>query len=257
MDVALPHRNHAGMETGLLVSIGVVFFAAGVVKGVSGMGLPTFSMALLGMVMSPVAAAALMVLPSLATNFSQCAGPYGAQLARRLWPMWLGLVLATVFAPLPDLSASSPVARITLGVVLMAYGLWGWIKPELPEFGRHTLTVGCLAGALSGLLTAATGVFVMPLVPYLQSLRLAKEQLIQALGLSFTVATLALTIRLGHTGVGAASVDVGALVIAMLTAMLGLSVGTRLRHRLQPGVFQRALYGVFLLLGLAMIGRSV
>lgn len=257
MDAALAQRNHAGMETGLLVIIGVVFFAAGVVKGVSGMGLPTFSMALLGMVMSPIAAAALMVLPSLATNFSQCAGRYGATLARRLWPLWLGLVLATVCAPLPDLGAPSPVARITLGVVLIAYGLWGLIKPELPEFGKYTVTSGCLAGALSGLLTAATGVFVMPMVPYLQSLRLAREELIQALGLSFTVATLALTIRLGHMGVAAASLDIAAVVIAVLTAFLGLAAGTRLRHRLQPQMFQRALYGVFLLLGLAMIGRSV
>ena len=257
MDTALLHRNHAGMETGLLVIVGTVFFAAGVVKGVSGMGLPTFSMALLGMVMSPIAAAALMVLPSLATNFSQCSGPYAPKLARRLWPLWSGLVLATVFAPLPDLSASSPVARFTLGIVLTLYGLWGWVKPELPEFGRHTLGIGCVAGALSGLLTAATGVFVMPLVPYLQSLRLAREELIQALGLSFTAATLALTIRLGHSGIAAASVDIGALLIAVLTAFLGLAVGTRLRHGLQPRVFQRALHGVFFLLGLAMIGRSV
>jgi uncharacterized protein len=257
MDTAFSHCNHAGMEIGLLVIVGTVFFAAGVVKGVSGMGLPTFSMALLGMVMSPIAAAALMVLPSLATNFSQCAGPHGRKLAQRLWPMWLGLALATVFASLPDLSASRSVARITLGVVLMAYGLWGLIKPALPDFGKHTLIVGCLAGAMSGLLTAATGVFVMPMVPYLQSLRLDREELIQALGLSFTVATLALTIRLGKMGVVAAAVDIAAVVIAVLTAFLGLAVGTRLRHCLQPRVFQRALYGVFLLLGLAMVGRSV
>lgn len=257
MDAPLAHCNDAGMETGLLVVVGVVFFTAGVVKGMSGMGLPTFSMALLGMVMSPIAAAALMVLPSLATNFSQCAGPYGRKLARRLWPMWLGLALATVFASLPDLSASTSVARITLGVVLMAYGLWGLIKPELPDFGKHTLIVGCLAGALTGLLTAATGVFVMPMVPYLQSLRLDREELIQALGLSFTVATLALTIRLGSMGVTAAEVDIGAVVIAVMTAFLGLAVGTRLRQRLQPRVFQRALHGVFFLLGLAMVGRSV
>lgn len=257
MDATLSHLNHAGMETSLLVIVGAVFFVAGAVKGVSGMGLPTLSMALLGMVMSPIAAAALMVLPSLATNFSQCAGPHGRRLARCLWPMWLGLTLAAAFAPLPDLGASGPVARILLGVVLTAYGSWGLIKPELPEFGTHPLAVGCLAGALSGLLTAATGVFVMPMVPYLQSLRLAREELIQALGLSFTVATLGLTIRLGNMGVAAAAVDIGAVAIAVLTAFLGLAVGTRLRNRLQPRVFQRALYGVFLLLGLAMVGRSV
>jgi len=43
---------------------------AGAVKGVSGMWLPTLSMALLGLFMPP--AAALIVLPSLLTNIAQC-----------------------------------------------------------------------------------------------------------------------------------------------------------------------------------------
>lgn len=74
---------------------------------------------------------------------------------------------------------------------------------------------------------------------------------------SFTVATLALMTRLGHAGFVAALMDVGALFISMLTAFLGLAVGTRLRHRLQPRVFQHTVFGVLLLLGLGMIVRSV
>lgn len=37
----------------------------------------------------------------------------------------------------------------------------------------------------------------MPLVPYMQSLRLQKDELVQALGLTFGVATIALAVRLG------------------------------------------------------------
>ena len=49
-----------------------------------------------------------------------------------------------------------------------------------------------MAGAATGVVTAATGVFVIPAVPYLQALDLGREDLVQALGLSFTVSTLAL-----------------------------------------------------------------
>ena len=56
----------------------LVFTAAGVVKGVVGLGLPTLAMALLALAMAPAQAAALLVLPSLVTNVWQM----------RPWPRW-------------------------------------------------------------------------------------------------------------------------------------------------------------------------
>ena len=245
------------MEMALGILIGFVFLAAGVVKGVSGMGLPTFSMALLGLFMPPAMAATLMVLPSLATNVTQCIGPHASALARRLWPMWLGLIAGTIFSPLQGLGASGEGARTLLGTVLIAYGLWGLMKPALPGLRGHAILAGGLAGALSGLLAASTGVFVMPLVPYLQTLRLEKEELIQALGLTFMIATVSLAIRLGHTGIAMSSVDIADLGIAIATAFLGLYIGTALRNRMQPVLFQRALYTVFALLGTVMVMKAV
>jgi uncharacterized membrane protein YfcA len=251
-----PH--HAGMDLHLFWLIGTVFVAAGAVKGVSGMGLPTFSIALLGLVMPPATAATLVLLPSLLTNIAQCMGPHIRMLLRRLWPLWLGVAVATVFSPLPDLSSAGAATRITLGVVLMAYGLWGVARPALPDFGRHASAAGWVAGLLSGTLTAASGVFVMPLVPYLQTLRLEKDAFIQALGLSFLVATLALAARLGHiAATTGASVPLAGHAIALLAACAGVWIGARLRQRLPLLVFQRALYSVFIALGALMLARAL
>lgn len=64
------------------------FLLAGTVKGVTGMGLPTVAMALLGAMMSPVAAAAMLIVPSFVTNLWQLlSGPDVSGLLRRLWPM--------------------------------------------------------------------------------------------------------------------------------------------------------------------------
>ncbi|MBT9467081.1 MAG: sulfite exporter TauE/SafE family protein [Hydrogenophaga sp.] len=245
------------MDNHLFWLIGTVFVVAGAVKGVSGMGLPTFAIALLGMAMPPAAAATLVLLPSLLTNIVQCIGPHTRTLVRRLWPLWLGVAGATVGSPLPDLGAASNDTRITLGAVLMVYGGWGLARPALPDLARHTLVAGGLAGLLSGALTAATGVFVMPLVPYLQSLRLEKDAFIQALGLSFLVATLALAVRLGH--MASTSVPVPAIghAIALAAACLGLWIGAHGRQRLPAPVFQRALYSVFLGLGALMLARAL
>lgn len=262
MDAAPGPADHAAMDLAtmdpsLLAVIGAVFLVAGAVKGVSGMGLPTLSMALLGLALPPAGAAALMVLPSLATNLAQCLGPHWRALARRLWPLWLGLVLTTLWSPLPDLAASGPAARVALGAVLMAYGLWGLARPTLPALRGHAAWLGGLAGVASGMLTAATGVFVMPLVPYLQSLRLDRDVLMQALGLSFGIATVALAMRLGGTGMSAISTPAAAHAVALSTAVLGLWIGTALRRRLSSWVFQRALHGVFVGLGVLMVGRAL
>lgn len=246
------------MDLFTLGLIAIVFLAAGAVKGVSGMGLPTFSMALLGLFMPAATAAALMLLPSLLTNVAQCIGPHARALARRLWPLWLMLVVATVWSPLPDLGSAGSGARITLGVVLIVYGCWGLTRPSLPDPGRWALPAGGIAGALSGLLTAATGVFVIPMVPYLQSLRLEKAVMIQALGLSFLMATLALAVRLGPQAVfSGATVPLAGHGVALLAAFAGLWGGAALRQRLPLPVFQRALFGVFLALGALMLARAL
>lgn len=246
------------MDLSLLGLIAVVFLAAGAVKGISGMGLPTFSVALLSLFMPTATAATLMLLPSLLTNIAQCIGPHARALARRLWPMWLMLAAATAASPLPDLGSAGAGARLTLGTVLVAYGLWGLARAALPDPGRFARPLGGVAGALSGLLTAATGVFVMPMVPYLQSLRLEKDVMIQALGLSFLVATLALALRLGPLAVlSGAAVPLAGHAIALGAAFTGLWLGSVMRRRLPLRVFQRALYSVFIALGALMLARAL
>lgn len=244
------------MDIQFLAICGVIFLIAGVVKGVSGMGLPTVSMALLGLIMPPSVAAMLMLLPSLLTNLAQCTGQYLRSLCHRLWPMWTGLILLAVLSPLSDIGGSDKHVRLLLGMVLVAYGLWGIVKPVLPNFESYAHAAGFVAGILSGILTAATGVFVIPLVPYLQSLKLAKDELIQALGLSFMLATVALSIRLGSVGSAGLKQDVISQLIALVSAGVGLWFGSTIRSHLRPVQFQRSLYGVFLFLGIVMVGKS-
>jgi uncharacterized membrane protein YfcA len=57
-----------------------------------------------------------------------------------------------------------------------------------------------LVGAATGILTGLTGSFVMPAVLYLQALQLNRNELVQAMGISFSVPTLVLGLALaGHS----------------------------------------------------------
>jgi uncharacterized protein len=115
--------------------------------------------------------------------------------------------------------------------------------------------LGPIVGAVTGLITAATGVFVIPAVPFLQAIGLEKEELVQALGLSFTVSTAALTLNLVSAGALNASVA-GPAVGALAMACVGMWIGQALRLRMKPATFRRWFFVALLLLGVYLVARS-
>ena len=73
-----------------------IFIAAGIVKGVLGMGLPTVAIGFLGLVIAPVEAAAMLVLPSLITNvWKLIAGPNFKALSQRFGTLLIGICVGT------------------------------------------------------------------------------------------------------------------------------------------------------------------
>ena len=57
------------LPTVMLAAVFATFLAAGLVKGVTGMGLPTVAMGMLGALISPLVAASLLIVPSFAERY--------------------------------------------------------------------------------------------------------------------------------------------------------------------------------------------
>ena len=226
-----------------------VFLLAGLVKGVVGLGLPTVAMGLLTLAVPPVQAAALLLAPSLVTNIWQAvAGPGLARLAARLWPM-LGASLLGIFAGIGGLAGGNAAAAAgALGLALVAYAALALWAPRLRVPPRAEPWLGPLAGISTGLVTGATGVFVVPAVPYLQALGLARDELVQALGLSFTVSTIGLGAALALHGTLPGGVALASL-LAVVPALAGMVLGQVLRARIAPAAFRRCFLVALLLLG--------
>jgi uncharacterized membrane protein YfcA len=75
----------ADLAAEYLAVVALIFFLVGIVKGVTGMGLPTVSMGLLGAFMPAVTAASLLIVPSFITNVWQLfSGPSFGRLIKRL-----------------------------------------------------------------------------------------------------------------------------------------------------------------------------
>jgi uncharacterized membrane protein YfcA len=245
------------MLDGTLIYIGFVFALAGFIKGVIGLGLPTISMGLLAVVMPPIEAAALLIIPSLLTNVWQMvAGPSLPAAVRRLWPMMLAVCLGTWAGMGLMTGAHAHYGTILLGVALAAYAMTGLAAVRFTMPKRREALYGPLTGGITGLITAATGVFVIPAVPYLQAIGLEKEDLVQALGLSFTVSTVALSVNVAQAG--AFNVSIAGLTLgALAVACAGMWVGQSLRQQMLPAVFRRCFFIGLLLLGLYLVIRSL
>lgn len=241
----------------LLSILAATFLVAGLVKGVTGMGLPTVAMGLLGIAMAPAAAAALLVLPSFVTNVLQMlAGPGVGRLVARLWPMLLGTVAGTAGGVVMLARVDPPTASLALGLALTLYAGYALAAPDLALARRHEPWLGPVVGVATGLVTGATGVFVVPAVPYLQALRLDKEALVQALGLSFTVSTVALAIGLAaHGAFALEQLRLSALAIA--PALLGMWIGQAVRARISARRFRQCFLALLIGLGLELASRSL
>jgi uncharacterized membrane protein YfcA len=237
------------------VFIAAVFLLAGFVKGVIGLGLPTIAMGLLSLAMPPAQAAALLVIPSFVSNVWQLVGQPGLRaLARRLATMLLGVCAGTWAGAGWLTRGPSAAAALVLGLALIAYALLGLLHVHWRVAPRAERWLSPVVGLATGLVTAATGVFVIPAVPYLQALGMEKERLVQALGLSFLVSTIALALNLGSGGALAGPAALASLG-ALLPTLAGMGLGQWLRVRTNPAVFRKVFFAGLLALGVYLALR--
>jgi hypothetical protein len=238
-------------------TITATFFVAGIVKGVTGMGLPTVAMGVLGAMLSPVAAAALIIAPSTVTNVWQLfAGPSFGTLLRRLWPMMAAIVLGTVLGSSLLASGNTQRSTATLGTALVLYAGYTLLIRQFLVPARVEPWLSPMIGFTTGLVTGGTGVFVIPAVPYLQALGLEKDDLVQALGLSFTVSTLALAAGLALRGAFDLD-DLATSALAIAPALAGMWAGQLIRSKVSPSTFRRWFLIGLLLLGAEMLSRPL
>lgn len=147
-------------------------------------------------------------------------------------------------------------ASLALGLTLILYAAYALAAPNLALARRHEVWLGPVVGVATGLVTGATGVFVVPAVPYLQALRLDKDELVQALGLSFTVSTVALAIGLATHGAFELE-QLGLSALAIAPALLGMWIGQAIRARISARRFRQCFLAFLIGLGLELASRSL
>lgn len=237
------------MEPATIAAICATFVLAGFVKGVVGLGLPTVSLALLAATLGLPQAMALLLVPSFATNLWQAlSGGNALAILRR---DWLFFLLATVTVGIGALALTRLDPAILtglLGVLLVVYAAinLAGVKVAIPI--AHQSWLGPVFGATNGVLTGMTGSFVVPGVMYLQAVGMSRDTLVQAMGILFTLSTLALAVALGGNGLLDAQLGMMSAV-ALVPAIVGMVIGAKVRGRLSEARFRTVLFVALLAMG--------
>ncbi len=240
-------------DLSVILAVTATFLLAGVVKGVVGLGLPSVSLALLTVAFDLTSAMALLLVPSFVTNLWQAlAGGNGGVILRRIWPFLLMATVTVWIGAVALTRVDLAVLTALLGALLITYAAIniGGIRFNIPV--RHESWAGPLIGLANGVLTGMTGSFMVPGVMFLQGIGLTRDQLIQAMGMLFTLSTLALGLALQQADF--LTVKHGVLSAgAVLPAIAGMVLGQRMRRKLSEQRFKKIFFVALLLLGAYII----
>jgi hypothetical protein len=93
-------------------------------------------------------------------------------------------------------------------------------------------------------------------MPFLQAIGMEKDELVQALGVFFTTASVALIFNLSDAGLLGVSIAVPG-AIAMVAAFAGMYLGQVLRSRMSPDAFRRWFLISMMLLGIYLASETL
>lgn len=242
------------MEPLIIALVLSTFLFSAFLKGTAGLGFATTCLGIMASYLDLRVAIPLVIVPSLVSNIVVMidAGDF-----LRVLRMFKFMLVATVPGLLLGLwvlsDAHSDIPRGVLGAAMVMYGVWG-LWGRTVRMG-HNPAVAMGTGFVTGVVNGLTGSQIMPVLPYLMSLPITKDELVQAINTSFTFSSLIMLVGMGRFGLLSAEVVVLSAV-GILPVGLGIWMGGKVRRRLPEAVFRRVVLVLLCLLGAGLVYRA-
>ena len=241
-----------------LIQITVVstaFLAAGLVKGVTGLGYTTSALPVITLAVGLHTAMPLVLFPSMASNLTVMVGAgHFRTTLRRFLLLYLALLPGLGLGLALALTADQDLAASVLGLVIIVYCAFAFWRPALRLTERQERTMQIPVGLLNGLINGFTGSQIIPLVPFMLSLRLEADRFVQAVNIGFTLSSLVMVFGLSQVGLLNWSTLLFS-VAGIVPAILGSWVGAILRRRLPDTRFRLFVLSVLIVLGAILVSR--
>jgi len=243
------------MDVQILSLVLFGLFAAGIVKGGTGLGYSSCAIPFLVPALGLHAAMVVVLAPAIATNLGVAlAAGHFSETCRRFYLFYLA-TLPGIGCGVLILSISEQAFAVrALGIMVLVYAMFALARPNLMLPPQVAAWLQGPAGFANGIVTGLTGSQVMPLLPYMMSLDLDPDRLVQAINLSVLVSSLVLAAALTFSG----AVDpnwLAASLAAIVPAMLGVQLGTALRRFVSVERFRSIMLLVLMMMGLLLLVR--
>lgn len=231
----------------------IAYVVAASIKGLTGIGFSTSCLPIMALRLDLKVAIPLVIIPSIVSNVVVMiqAGHF-RKAVKRFWPMYAASVpgLLIGLSILVVINVSS--AKAILGLVLIAYASWALSNQHFTLSEQWERKLKLPAGLCTGFINGLTGSQVMPSLPYLLSLKLNKDDFVQAINISFTLSSLVMLVgmdRLGYLPPSTLLLAVCGLIPVMTTVFLA----GKLQKRLTGESHRILVLGFLLIMGLILM----
>ena len=240
-----------------LVALFVVFVFGGVVKGVTGVGLPLVLVPLTAQFLPIPVAVALLTVPMVATNITQAAeGGDTLAAIRRLWPILVCVVVGLLIGVHLLLSIDRRVLSLILGISFLGLAALLLLMPHV-RIGEATARwAGPVVGFAAGVLGGMSAMFGPPMIAYLVGRGTEPDSFVKQMAIFAFTASLTMLLALGGSG-SMTWRDMLVSAVAILPIQAGMPLGRWLRRRTQPNWFRIAVLVILALGGLDMLRRAL
>src|SRR5258708_21009401 len=222
-----------GLSPLALAALFAVFVFGGLVKGVTGVGLPLVLVPLTTQFVDVPVAVALVSVSMVATNVVQSAeaGHIGAAV-RHLLPILIPLAVGAVIGTHLLISIDRRKLNLIIGVGFLLLATLLLCLPRLRMSARTGRWSGPFVGFGAGVLGGMSAIFGPPMIAYMVSLGTDPTTFVKRMAILALTAATTMLLVLGASGAMSGG-DFLMSAAALIPIQLGMPVGRWLRNRIK------------------------
>ena len=241
------------MDTSQAVLAAVGLLIAGLVKGATGLGYATCALPFLVGAIGLKAAIVIVPIPAMAANIGLIFGVgHGPEVLRRFWKLYAATVPGIFCGTLLLGAVDAQSATQVLGLITIAYVIHAFARPDFQLPARLGQHLQIPVGLINGFFTGLTGSQILPMLPYMMSLKLDPDRFVQAINMSVIIASLILILAQITSGLMTWPLAIMS-VLGIIPAALGTYVGNRVRRYIPSERFRMVVLVTLLAIGVSFV----
>ena len=246
-----------GLPTVELAALIAVFVFGGVVKGVTGVGLPLVLVPLATQFVPVPVAVALVSVSMVVTNIVQSLeGGHSGKAVRSLLPILFPLVIGAIIGTHLLISIDQRRLHLIVGVSFLLLAILLLLLPRVRISRQTARWSGPFVGLGAGVLGGMSAIFGPPMIAYLVSSGVDPDTFVKDMAILACTAAVTMLAVLGGSGTMSGG-DFLMSAIAVIPIQLGMPLGRWLRARIRPNWFRILVLVVLAASGLDMLRRAL